>query len=311
VKGFILAAGYGERLKPLTNARPKCLMPVLNVPSICYALLLLKEAGILDAIVNLHYRRDDVIRFFEEQGTFGMNIQFSVEKTILGTGGGVKRCEAWLGQEDFVLINSDVVQDTKLEGLISCHRDSDAQATLLLHPTVEARRIGPVGISGDRVVDFSNLLGTGIASDQIYTGTAVLSSAIFPFLKTSPSGIVETGFKGLIAHGSIGYCEHRGLWQDIGNLGAYHSVQVGRMRDVMRLHDRMSGTLGIQPRMIAPSARMGADSMVFDSVVGEGVCMGKGVWFEKSVALPGACIPDGTRVHHAIVLEDKMIPMDS
>jgi mannose-1-phosphate guanylyltransferase len=124
VKGFILAAGYGERLRPLTDDCAKALVPVLNIPSICYSLFLLKEAGVRDVVCNLHHEGDGIVRFFEENDFFGLTIEFSEEDTILGTGGGLKKCEALLGDDDFVLINSDIVMDADLRILIDRHRES-------------------------------------------------------------------------------------------------------------------------------------------------------------------------------------------
>ena len=74
MKAFLLAAGFGERLRPLTENTPKPLLKINDIPSICYSLMLLKEAGIRDVVCNLHYKHDKIIDFFEKNSFFGMLI---------------------------------------------------------------------------------------------------------------------------------------------------------------------------------------------------------------------------------------------
>ena len=95
MKAFLLAAGYGERLKHLTEEIPKPLIPVLNVASIEFSIMLIKESGITDVMCNLHHKYRDIIAFFEKKDFFGLNIRFSIENEILGTGGGLKKCESF------------------------------------------------------------------------------------------------------------------------------------------------------------------------------------------------------------------------
>ena len=125
MKGFIFAAGLGERLRPLTENTPKSLLPVLNLPSVCYAVYLLKEAGIDHIICNLHYRYADIINFFKTYNNFGLHIEFSTEESILGTGGGFKKCEDIIGDEEVLLINADIIIDLDPVSLIKCHHENN------------------------------------------------------------------------------------------------------------------------------------------------------------------------------------------
>ena len=106
MKAFVLAAGLGTRLTPLTDHTPKPLIPVLNIPSLFYTFFLLKQAGISEIICNIHHHGDAVRRAIESSELSGLSITFSEEPVILGTGGGLKKCEKLLNDDNFILVNS-------------------------------------------------------------------------------------------------------------------------------------------------------------------------------------------------------------
>ena len=310
MKGFVLAAGFGERMQPLTDQTSKPLLPVMNVPAICYALFLLKEAGIEDVVVNVHYKGKKIIRFFEDHDCFGLNVTFSLEEQILGTGGGVRRCEARLGESDFVLINSDVVLDVDLSRLLDRHRASRSPATLLLHRTEGAAAFGQVGVDGDRVVGFEGVDGGHFDSGLLYTGVAVLSPTIFPYLEGGFSSIVDTGYAGLIRHHSLAYAQHDGVWQDIGHVGSYWEASVVMMRVIMALGKRMEEALGCGPHIVSLLAAVGEGSVLADTVVGEHAQIGKGASLERVLVLPGATVAEGSVIRDAIVHENGIVRMN-
>ncbi len=304
MKAFILCAGYGKRLQPLTKRWPKPLIPVLNLPSICYSLFLIKEAGIEEVVCNLHYRAGEIIQFFKENDFFGLNVSFSIEEELLGTGGGLKRCEELLSGEEFVLINSDIITNVNLTDLIESHRSS---ATLLVYRSKRASEIGRVGIVGSRVVDFENMLGSERFSDFVYTGVAVVEPSIFRYLKSSYSSIVDTGFTGLIKNHSIGFFEHRGFWMDIGSIDRYWNANIKRRDEILGLKSRIEDMLGLTPSMIDRPERIEKSSVIRDSVIGRDVEIGTGAVVEECVILPNSTVGSYERVSGCIVYPDGMI----
>ena len=103
MKAFILAAGKGERLKPLTNNTPKPLIPVKGKPLLEWNLLKLKSAGITDVIINLHYLGDEIINYFGDGRNLNLNIQYSTEQNLLGTGGALIQGKFFLDDSPFIL----------------------------------------------------------------------------------------------------------------------------------------------------------------------------------------------------------------
>ena len=99
MKAMILAAGLGTRLLPLTEQKPKVLMPVVNEPVIGRVVGYLKRHGIKSLVVNVHHHSQQMINYLDGGRPFGMEIDVRVEPEILGTGGGIKNTEDFWGKE--------------------------------------------------------------------------------------------------------------------------------------------------------------------------------------------------------------------
>ncbi|MCW8795768.1 MAG: NDP-sugar synthase [Chlorobium sp.] len=310
MKAFILAAGFGSRLMPITTFTPKPLIPVLNLPSICYTLAFLKEAGIEKVICNVHHHADIIRRFFSENNNFGMDLHISEETTILGTGGGLKRCENLLDDEPFILINSDIIADFDLKSCIDCHDKSSNAGSLMLYETPEAKTIGDVGINEDRIVDFRNMRKTGLRSNYIYAGAAVLNPSIFRYLSTGFSSIVDTGFTGLIEHESLGYFPHDGFWQDIGTMQTFWQANIPNREKILQIGKRISQQTGVAPHMLSSDVVIAQNATVEESIVGSNCRIEDGAIVRHSVLLPETVIAQGTVMERSIAFPGGMISVD-
>ena len=301
MKAFVLAAGLGTRLAPLTDHTPKPLIPVLNIPSLFYSFFLLKQAGITEIICNIHHHGNVIRRYIESTNLNGITITFSEEPEILGTGGGLKKCEKLLGDDDFILVNSDIITDIDFKALVTQHHRSGCPGTLTLFDTPEAATIGYVGVENGLVKDFRDLRKTGLASSFIYTGVAVLSPKIFRFMKAEFSGIVDTGFTGLIDNGGLSFYRHEGLWMDIGTMHSYWLANIDTPSLMNNLAQPMKRGLGISPHLIAPDAIISTDAILSRSVIGKGCTIGRECIIRNSVLLPGVTVMPGSSIINSIV----------
>lgn len=111
MKAMILAAGFGKRLGHLTQSTPKPLIKVKGQPLIKYHLSKLLAADYSQIIINTHYLSDEIIRYVKNEFDNDPRIIFSIEKEILGTGGGIKKALHHLGNDDFLVLNSDIYSD--------------------------------------------------------------------------------------------------------------------------------------------------------------------------------------------------------
>jgi mannose-1-phosphate guanylyltransferase len=310
MKAFVLAAGLGTRLSPLTDHTPKPLIPVLNIPSLFYTFFLLKQAGITEIICNIHHHGNSLRRFIESSNLSGLTITFSEEPVILGTGGGLKKCEQLLGDDDFILVNSDIITDISLNALIQQHKSTGLPGTLALFETPEAEAIGYVGVENGLVKDFRNLRHTGLVSSLIYTGIAILTPEIFRFMKAEFSGIVDTGFTGLIDNGGLSFYRHKGVWMDIGTMQSYWVANIDPASIMNHLAGPMKLAMGISPHLISPDAEISLDAELSSSVIGKGCSIGTECTIKNSVLLPGVTIKPGTTIVNAIVDPFSITMMD-
>ena len=111
MKAMILAAGFGKRLGHLTQSTPKPLIKVKGQPLIKYHLSKLLAADYSQIVINTHYLSDEIINYVENEFNNDPRIIFSIEKEILGTGGGIKKALHHFGKDDFLVLNSDIYSD--------------------------------------------------------------------------------------------------------------------------------------------------------------------------------------------------------
>ena len=126
MKAFILAAGKGERLKPLTNDCPKPLILIKGKPLLEWNLIKLKSAGINEVVINLHYLGEEIIKYFGNGKSFDMKIVYSEENELLGTGGALIHAKKYLDNSPFLLMSGDLWTNYPLQRIISFKTKSKA-----------------------------------------------------------------------------------------------------------------------------------------------------------------------------------------
>lgn len=225
--GMILAAGLGTRLRPITNAIPKALVPVGGRPMIEFPLRALVATGVERVVVNLHHLGDAIRETLGDGRRFGVEIVYSPENPILDTGGAVVRARDLLGEREFFLWNCDAIVDPDLDALTRRHDTSGALATLLLREDADAARFGLVEIDGeDRVRRFLGRAAPGAEHEalapRMFCGVHVLSPRVFERLP--PGGvfsITRDVYAPWTAEGvAISAVTYRGYWRDLGTPGS-------------------------------------------------------------------------------------------
>lgn len=143
---MILAAGRGTRLRPITDHTPKPLVRVAGHPLIAYGLRLLRHSGFEEVVVNVHHLRERLIAELGDGGGYGVKIRYSVEETLLDTGGGIRHAARLLGDGAVVVMNSDVICEVPIADVLRAHAENRALVTLVLRADPEAARYGTFGI---------------------------------------------------------------------------------------------------------------------------------------------------------------------
>lgn len=229
---MILAAGYGMRMRPLTEEIPKPLLKLFGIPLIFFSLSLLKKAGIKNIVINLHYKGDKIQQTLNDGKQFGLNIQYTFEDKILGTGGGVKNAENLLlidnpvEEEDFVLINSDLICDVDIKQVYKFHRSRKGFATMVLFPMIPDKNYPGVQIDKSYKVQKvrDNQEYNGLKT-YMFTGIHILNNRVLNYLPAGESDIIETLYKPALNRYSklFGFI-HKGLFLDIGDRQQYEKL---------------------------------------------------------------------------------------
>jgi histidinol-phosphate phosphatase family protein len=133
MKAVIIAGGIGKRMGYVTNEVPKPMLNVGGIPILAHQVMLLKKYGITDIHLLVNYLKDNIIDYFGNGGSFGVNIKYYEEPLPLGTVGGIKEVEDQL-TEDFVVLYGDVMINMHIGRLIRFHYEKSSECTLVLHP---------------------------------------------------------------------------------------------------------------------------------------------------------------------------------
>ena len=142
MKAIILAGGDGTRLRAVTGPSPKPLVPLLGRPLMAYTLELLRRHGFTEVCAALRYRAQDIIDAFGDGSALGVSLRYRVETGSWGTAGAVRRCGAFIGGEDVLVISGDAACDYDLTALWEAHRERKPAATLALAREKEPLRFG-------------------------------------------------------------------------------------------------------------------------------------------------------------------------
>jgi MurNAc alpha-1-phosphate uridylyltransferase len=206
MKAMLLAAGRGERMRPLTDTLPKPLVPVAGKPLIAWHLAALARAGFRQIVVNTSWLAPALHAALGDGSDWGVSITWSDEGPVpLETGGGIFRAVPLLGPGPFLVVNADTWTDIDFASLAL---ESEAYAHLVLVANPPHNPRGDFGLDGDRVVsrdtDRFTYSGVGLFRGEFFAGC---SAERFPLLPLLNRAIAARRVRGEL---------HRGAWSDVG-----------------------------------------------------------------------------------------------
>ena len=193
MKAVILAAGRGERLRPLTDKIPKPMLKVRGKPILEWAIDLLKQYGVREFFMNLHHLPVAIQSYFGKGARWGVDIHYIVEESLHGTAGAVKLFEPWLRNETFLVYYGDNFTDFNLEKLIDFHRAKKGIGAVAFTEweNVSCSGIAELDATG-RIKRFVEKPAAGGAfSHLVNAGVYILEPEIFTFIP--PSQTVDFG----------------------------------------------------------------------------------------------------------------------
>jgi len=206
MKAIILAAGRGERMRPLTDTIPKPLLTVAGKPLIVYHLMALARAGIREVVINLSWLGGQIATALGDGSQYGVRIQYSDEGAVaLETAGGIFHALPLLGASPFLVVNGDIWTDIDFSGL---ELEPDADARLVLVPNPPQHPRGDFGLAGGFIVeresDRFTYAGVGVYRPEFFAGCTPGKFPLLPLLKRA---IAARRLRGQL---------HGGEWSDVG-----------------------------------------------------------------------------------------------
>ncbi|WP_429088566.1 N-acetylmuramate alpha-1-phosphate uridylyltransferase MurU [Aeromonas allosaccharophila] len=207
MKAMILAAGRGERMRPLTDLLPKPLLAVGGKPLIVHHIEKLKSAGVTDLVINHAWLGHKLVEVLGDGSALGVTIYWSAEESALETAGGIVQALPLLGAEPFLVINGDTWLDLDYHTLVSQPLGDDL-AHLWLVPNPPQHPSGDFALQAGRVMDTPafTFSGVGLYDPAAFAGLAGGARKLAPLLRD------------WIAQGRVGGSLLAGEWRDIGTV---------------------------------------------------------------------------------------------
>jgi mannose-1-phosphate guanylyltransferase len=317
MQAVILVGGEGTRLRPLTSTVPKPVVPLVDRPFIAYMLEWLRGHGVDDVIMSCGFLATSVRNVLGDGSGYGIRLRFVEEPDPRGTAGALKYAESML-DEQFLMLNGDVLTDIDLGAQIAQHNDSGAKATLALVPVEDPTAYGLVHLLANNAVrDFVEKPSPDqIDTNLISAGAYVLQREILELVPADRKVSIEREVwpklvgQGLYGHPSNSY------WLDIGTPQRYlkgtFDIIEGHVDTAVR--ERLGSdyiVLGrdvevagrvVPPAVLERGVKIAAGAHAGSlAVLGQGVTVGSGAVVEHSVVL------DGTEIGEGCVLRDCIV----
>jgi mannose-1-phosphate guanylyltransferase len=224
MKAFILAAGEGTRLRPMTDSIPKCLVPIGEKPLLAIWLEICRQFGIDEVLVNLHAHAG-AVRQFIDSNDFGANVELSEEETLLGSAGTLVANRAWIGDDQtFWIFYGDVLTRMNLDRMMSFHREKGLVATLAVHEVQNPNECGIVDVNDAGVIRGFVEKPEHPASNLAFTGVMIGTQRMLGVIpSTTPADLGFHVFPQLV--GSMAGYRTSEYLIDIGTMPKYQAAQ--------------------------------------------------------------------------------------
>lgn len=321
LKAMVLAAGLGIRLRPLTDTLPKPAVPICGIPPIRWTLANLAAHGVKQVVVNTHFQPDAIRAAVGDPAQLGLEVEFSHEAQILGTGGGLKRVESYFVGGTFLMVNAKLLFDADVNAAVRFHREKNAVATMVLRPHPPGAGYGSVDI--DEEGQIRRLVGQfewdAPLTECMFTGMHVLEPAILERLPTGIDvGINKKVYPELIEEGAgaYGHIQAEAYWAEPSTPDRYLAVvcdvlagrvSLGRFRSA-GVDPFASCEVRGERMFVHPDAEVHPSVKLTGPVwIGAGACVAAGAELGPEVAVEPGAIVGSAKIVRSVVWPDTEV----
>ena len=208
MKAMILAAGRGERMRPLSDAIPKVLLEVRGKPLIVRLIEALAHSGTREIVINHAHLGHMIEAALGDGRRFGVAIRYSREAEALGTAGGIAQALPLLGDRPFLAVNGDLFCDFDFSALIGSALEQNlARLVLVANPPHHPQ--GDFALNGRQVAEAGQ-------SRLTFSGIGLYRPELFSSIRPGSKGQIASLLRAAMAHGLVSGEVHRGVWHDVG-----------------------------------------------------------------------------------------------
>ena len=322
MKAIILVGGLGTRLRPLTWNTPKSLVPVLNRPFLEYVLRNLKQHGVDDIVLALSNLASPIQECFGDGHKLGIQIEYAIEESALGTAGAIKNAAANLTSAPFFVLNGDIFSNLDYGAMLNFHLKCNSRATIALTKVDNPQAYGLVETNNSlRVTRFiEKPKAEEITTNFINAGTYILEPSVLDLIPPETAYSTERQlFPSMLANDDSVYAfPSEDYWIDIGNPEKYRQLNFDLLSgngDQSSLHNSEKIVIG-RNCQIHPTAKLESPVLIGDNcvvnsnviitgptVIGERCRIEEAATISDSVIWQGVTISSGCRVDSSIAAE--------
>ncbi len=313
MKAVIMAGGFGTRIQPLTNSRPKPMLPIVNKPMMEHTMKTLRDLGIKEFIVLLYFKPEVIKNYFKDGKDFGIDIKYVIPDEDYGTAGAVKMAEEYLKDDNFIIISGDLVTDFDFQKIFDYHNKKASRLTITLTSVENPLEFGVVITDEEgRIEKFLEKPSWGeVFSDTINTGIYIIEPEILDYIPQKENfDFAKDLFPKLMEEGIdlMGY-NAKGYWRDVGNPDSYREVHDDILQekvkfrfDYLNKKEFPTGTLYYEGEYQANDFQISGKV-----ILGKNVKIEKGCKLENVVIGENTTIKENNKIRNSVIWENVFI----
>lgn len=327
-KGIIISGGWGTRLRPLTCTLPKPLIPIVNKPVLERQILLLKSAGITDITLAVSVMADVLKNYFKDGKDLGVNIRYTDEKSPMGTAGAIKLAEDHLKDDNFFMLNGDVILNFDFKQLLQAHEKNKGLGLIGGKTVEDPSRYGVLIIE-----EPTNKILKFLEKDEykppegkcvpmpINAGVYLLEPDIFNYIEQGKKVSIEKDiFPKLASEGELFFYPIPGIWKDIGKPEELLEGNIQLMENILQdlngsIKNLIGDNLDIEGKgLIYPPVTIGDNVTIRRNceigpnvIIGNNVYVGENTKIKETLIYNETYISKNVNINKAIISDNCVI----
>ncbi|MHA2038492.1 MAG: sugar phosphate nucleotidyltransferase [Promethearchaeota archaeon] len=321
-RGIIISGGWGTRLRPLTCTIPKPLIPIVNKPVLERQILLLKAAGITDIILAVSVMGDILKNYFGDGSNLGVNIQYTDERSPMGTAGAIKLAEDYLNDDNFFMLNGDVILNFDFKQLLEAHEKNKGIGLIGGKIVKDPSRYGVLIIEepSNKILKFLEKDEYTPPGDEyipmpINAGVYLLEPEIFNHIEPGKKVSIERDvFPKLALEGELYYHHIPGVWKDIGKPEELLEGNIQFMEELLQDSNKSTKNLIGDKLDIEGKALFYSPVTIGDNVtirsnceIGPNVIIGNNVYIGENTKIKETLIYNETYISNNVDIEKAIV----